>query len=436
MLPAYYLLSTTVATLASPLLLFKKKARAGVLQKLGFVPAGACYLGGPVWFHTVSVGEFNATWPLIQEFHKTYPQIPIVISTTTATGQSLAVSRASEFAEVVYFPYDLPWSPSNWLDKVCPRLVCVAETEIWPGFIVECQKRKIPLIMVNGRMSPRSFKSYYRLRWFFGPLLRSLSAIGVQSQSESERFKEVMGDNRNIHVLGNLKLDGQRQLPERRRAEIANVVGLSAESIVIVAGSTHEGEEAAVLEAYKGTVAKFDNTRLIIAPRHPERFQRAAQVIRESGLRPKSFSNAERLEGSHDVYLLDAIGHLAEFYSVASLAFVGGTLAPVGGHNLAEPYAFDAPVLCGPRIEKTKDVANALLERNAICMVKDADELKAKMLELVSNTDLRKTMGNSGKQWLVESQGAVARTMEVIAKFVGKRGNGISGDLANTSGTR
>lgn len=436
MIPAYYVLATTIATLASPLLLFKKKARAGVLQKLGFVPAGACYLGGPVWFHTVSVGEFNATWPLIQEFHKTYPQIPIVVSTTTATGQQLAVSRASAFAEVVYFPYDLPWSPSNWLDKVCPRLVAIAETEIWPGFISECQKRMIPVVMVNGRMSPRSFKSYYRWRWFFGPLLKSLSAIGVQSQSESDRFKDVMGDNRNIHVLGNLKLDGQKSLSESRRQEIANITGISAENMVIVAGSTHEGEEAAVLEAYKGIIAANDNARLIIAPRHPERFQRASEVIRGSGLRPKTFSANERLEGSHDVYLLDAIGHLADFYSVATLAFVGGTLAPIGGHNLAEPYAFGAPVVCGPRVEKTKDVANALLERDAICMVKDADELKSKMLELASNAQLRSTMGDRGKQWLVDNQGAIARTMEMIGKFIGKAGNGISSELANTSGSR
>ncbi len=406
------------------------------MQKLGFVPAGACYLGGPVWFHTVSVGEFNATWPLIQEFHKTYPQIPIVISTTTATGQELAVSRASEIAEVVYFPYDLPWSPSNWLDKVCPRLVAVAETEIWPGFINECHKRLIPVIMVNGRMSPRSFRSYYRWRWFFGPLLKGLSAIGVQSQAEADRFGDVMGDKRNIHILGNLKLDGQKQLPQGRRQEIANVVGLNDENLVLVAGSTHEGEEAAILEAYKGTISTFDNARLIIAPRHPERFARVQEVIRSQGLRPKMFSNNERLEGSHDVYLLDAIGHLADFYSVATLAFVGGTLAPIGGHNLAEPYAFGAPVICGPRVEKTKDIANALLERKAICMVKDAEELKSKVLELVSNADLRNTMGECGKQWLIDSQGAVARTMEVIETFVGKAGNGVSGELANTSGSR
>lgn len=416
---AYYTVILAVAVLIGPFLLLKKRARYGLAQKLGSIPAAIkekyqdpnCVQ--PIWFHAVSVGEFNAAWPLLKQLHDKHPLQTIVISSTTGAGHKLAQERAASFADCIYFPYDLPWCTGNWLAVLQPKLVTIVETEIWPGFVNQCKNKGIPITMINGRMSPRSFNSYYKFRTFFAPVLRNFYAIGVQSAAEAERYRKVAGESLELHILGNIKFDGLEPITHAEQQELKERLNLKQGELVFVAGSTHEGEETAVLNAFR-KLPDPGGKRLIIAPRHPERFDKVADLIRLAGFRPRRFSENEKFEQEGNVYLLDAIGHLAKFYSVATVAFVGGTLAPIGGHNVVEPFTYSVPVVAGPHLHKTKDVAEALVARDALTIVQDDKELADQVQMLFADAERRTQLGRHGKEWLKESQGAVNRALELI----------------------
>ena len=425
----YYSLVALALCLAGPVLMLSAKRRAGLGQKLGVVPLSIrnhASDGRAIWFHAVSVGEFNAVWPLVRAFAARHPQYRIYISTTTATGQQLAGERASDLAHVFYFPLDLPWALNAWMDAVRPVLAVVVETEIWPGFTHECSKRDIRLVVVNGRISPRSFGSYHRLRHFFGPVIRQFAAIAAQSKGDAQRYLAIT-DQANVTVTGNLKFDGLKPISKPEQEEVRSRLHLAPNQIVVVGGSTHEGEESALLAAFRKLTAALASDanqagkappRLILAPRHPERFVRVADLISEMGFRPRRYSAGETFEQESDVFLLDTIGQLFRYYSVATVAFVGGTLAPIGGHNILEPYAFGVPVACGPSLEKTLDTANGLRDRQAIRIVSNSDELADNLIELIRSDEMRRELGERGRQWLSESQGAVDRTLRILESFL------------------
>jgi 3-deoxy-D-manno-octulosonic-acid transferase len=356
------------------------------------------------------VGEFNAAWPLIQALSEKHPEYHLCVSTGTATGQQLAKEKAGALATVFYFPLDLPWAVNAWLDVVQPSLVAIVETELWPGFTYECQQRNIPMIIVNGRISLRSAKGYRRLRLFFGPVLRRFKFIAAQTDAELERYKSIGGNGLAIGSFGNMKFDGFKPITLEQAEQLRDSIGLSSSDHVLVAGSTHEGEESAILDA----LSKLRNFKLIIAPRHPERWQHVAEVVTAAGFRVRKCSESERFERDGDVYILDTIGQLFNYYSLATLAFVGGTLAKVGGHSLAEPYAYGVPVICGPHLFKTTDIARSLKEAEAMKVVKDADEFITALDALLQSPELRKTMGHKGQVWVTQSQGAVRRTLGMI----------------------
>lgn len=462
----YYILASLVLAIAGPFLLLKKKSRAGLAQKLGVIPEpvrtqveqerksrSGSGSGCGIWLHAVSVGEFNAILPLVKRLNKQMPDIPLYISTTTATGQALAKERAGDFATVFYFPLDLPFASSSWLETLKPQMVAIAETEIWPGFAHECKKRGIKLVSVNGRISPNSFKTYYRMRSFFSRVFSCYTAFGVQTESEAQRFKNVGGERTSVAVLGNLKLDGLIPAPAPDIVAIREKIGLTDDDFVLVAGSTHEGEESAILHVFRILCEEFERgndktvkiPRLIIAPRHPERFDRVADIIEEAGFTVKRNSDNQRFDASEtvdantrpaprQVYLLDSLGQLARFYGLASVAFVGGTLKNVGGHNVAEPYAYSVPVCCGPHIQKTYDVASALQSRQAISITADTEELVNAFLDLYRNPDTAELLGKRGKAWIEENQGACGRTIDFIQGVLdSSKSTFTTSDESNTS---
>jgi 3-deoxy-D-manno-octulosonic-acid transferase len=425
-LALYYLFAVIVGVFAWPILLFKKKARAGVMQKLGFVPSNLVpsvrSANRPVWFHAVSVGEFNAAWPFISAFHKKHPERKILISNTTATGHELALSRAGDMAEIIFFPYDLPWATAGWLDRVNPACVVIIETEIWPGFYNECRLRRIPLMIANGRISPRSFKQHSRIKPITGQALSCASLIAAQTEEEAARYKFLTGGKTRIEVIGNLKFDGLKTIDKSAADALRQKLRLK-DKPVFIAGSTHEGEESVILSAMKSLRNLGQQVTLIMAPRHPERFERVADLIEAAGFTVRRFSKNECIEGDDDVYLLDAIGHLVDFYSLGTIAFVGGTLVNIGGHNLLEPFAYSVPVVCGPNVEKTRDVANALKQIEALCIVEDEKQMSAKLLELMRDKALRTQMGERGRRWLDESQGAVLRAVNLLDSLLSTKDN-------------
>jgi 3-deoxy-D-manno-octulosonic-acid transferase len=262
-------------------------------------------------------------------------------------------------------------------------------------------------------MSPRSFSRYSRLKWLFKPVFQCATRIIAQSQEEAERYKHITDGGVPITVSGNMKFDGLSPVTEADRQKLRLELG-SPQGLILVGGSTHEGEEAPLLEVTRQLKDKGVALNLILAPRHPERFDRAAELIRQHGFRPRRFSCKETFEDGRDIYLLDAIGHLTRFYSLADLAFVGGTLVPVGGHSLVEPCAYSVPVTCGPHVHKTRDVARALVETGALTIAHNKMELEQTVSEFALNAEKRRTMGENGKVWLEKSQGAVARTLTAI----------------------
>ncbi len=424
MIALYYFCFSLVLFAAGPFLLFKKKARAGLAQKLGFVAknlsANRSKLSGCVWFHAVSVGELNAVLSLVKTFHNKYPHLPLVVSTTTATGQALAKEKLAGIAEIFYFPFDLPWITGKYLALLKPRMVVISETEIWPGFSHQCKKRGVKLLVVNGRMSPKSFKSYFRHRKFFAPVLNCYAEIGVQSMEEAKRYSDVAG-NVKVRVLGNLKFDGLTPISEDAIAKLREQINLPPNCFVLVAGSTHEGEETAMLKAYGRMLdtnggEKAASVRLILVPRHPERFDHVAALVDQAGYTVRRFSRGERFADSgREVYLLDVIGRLFDFYSLASVAFVGGTIAPVGGHNIMEPYAYGIPVAVGPDLDKTRDVANTLINSGAITVGNNSDEVVDALLRYFANQDSRIKDGAAGHAILKASQGALSKAMTMLS---------------------
>ncbi len=424
MISVYYFFVFLVLALAGPFLLLQKKARAGLKEKFGLIPqiVKDRKNEGCIWIHSVSVGEFNAVKPLIQELRIRYPGIPLAVSTTTLTGQTLAQQHLASEATVFYFPFDLPWATRPWLDTLKPRLVIIAETEIWPGFVTECKNLGVRIITVNGRMSPKSARGYKRWKFLFGPILRKLDHLAVQSDSEAARYRAVAGDDLPVTVTGNLKLDGIATANGADQESISKLINAGSNNeFVVVAGSTHEGEESALLNCHRKLLSDYKKNggngplpRLVLAPRHPERFERVADIVREQSFVPKRYSMKEKLEAENDVYILDGLGILSRVYSIASVAFVGGTIAKVGGHNLLEPYAYSVPTLCGPHVHKTKDTANALTELGALVLVADEDELCQRLKAFLLKPQTARELGNKGRQWITENQGAVGRTIIVI----------------------
>lgn len=411
----YYIFFAIVLAVAGPFLLLRAKARVGLKQKLGFVPnaiASNVDRSRPsIWFHAVSVGEFNAIAPLLNAFHSHNPEFVVYVSTTTGTSQKLAKERLGDWATVFYFPFDLPWALENWLNCVKPKAVIIAETELWPGFTYACSRKGVKLCIVNGRISPRSFRGYMRFKWLFQGLLRQFCAVGVQTEQESLRYRTLGAPEQAVRVCGNMKFDGVVVLSSAEQSALRSKLKISTDQIVVIGGSTHEGEEIALLQALRELPR---NCRLILAPRHPERFDRVCQIVENSGYRARRYSAGEYFENEHDVYVLDTIGQLTNFYSISDVAFVGGTIARIGGHSLIEPFAYGTPVVCGPHTEKTRDVASALLQRDALLQVPDERQLADVLKSLCESEPKRRKYGEAGREYLNQSQGAVARTMSLL----------------------
>jgi len=434
----YSLFLAMALFLASPILLFVPKTRAGLKQKLGFIDQSLrkalsnCKKG--IWIHAVSVGEFNGVFPLLRAIKEKYPDSPLVISTTTKAGQLLAKQRAGHMAQVIYFPFDLTWSVNRFLSLVEPSLVIIFETELWPNFINSCWQKNIPVAILNARMSPRSFKRYKFTKWFFGPVLKKLALIGAQTNKEAEHYKAVAGNDLPIQVFGNLKYDWPALLNNAAISDLKAQLGIKSDELVLIGGSTHPDEEKIILDTYKKFLAsplirKDKNLKVIIAPRHPERFETVAKIIENAGYRARRYSHGEKFVEQNDIYLLDTIGQLANFYSLASLAFVGGSIAKVGGHNLLEPYLYAVPVVCGPHLFKTKETATILDSDKALFIAADAQTVEDRLLELIQDRDLREKMGNIGQLWLNNNRGAVSKSLAEIGILLQR--NKLDGALTN-----
>lgn len=375
----------------------------------------------PIWVHAVSVGETIAAKPLLAALKRTYPDRPLIVSNMTETGRTVAKSL-NEIDGCIYFPFDYSFAVRRLLQSVDPCLVIIVETEIWPNFLRQAKQLGIPTMIVNGRISDRSYGRYLRLRPFFAPVLAHVTAFSMQSRLDAERIVAVGAPPERVTVGRNLKFD----IPAKRFAaaeldEIRDRFGIDGALQVLTAGSTHQGEEAQILDAFCRLKAANGTVVLILVPRHPERAAEVADLLGKYGLnfslRSRLSTGPERFR-SGEVLLVDTIGELMSFYAIADLVFVGGSLVPTGGHNLLEPASLGRPVLFGPHMSNFREIAAMTIDYGAGLQVASADELAANWASLLADAERRNVMGEGGRRLLAEQGGATGLNMETVANIL------------------
>jgi len=375
----------------------------------------------PIWVHAVSVGEVQAAAALVVALRERYPQVPVLVTTFTPTGAARARASFRDLAEVRYLPFDLPGSVRRFLDRTRPRLAVIMETELWPNLYRECRRRRLPLVIASARLSRRSTDRYRRLGALFRETVAGAVAVAAQGEGDAERFRTLGAAMERTCVIGNLKFDFTLppDISERgRKLREQYAPGRP----VWVAGSTHGGvEEETVLEAQRRISAVHPGALLVLAPRHANRFGEVAGWLERQGIAARRRSAgppAPAAAGSCNVLLLDTLGELLDFYAAADVAFVGGSLAPIGGHNLLEPAALGLPVLTGPHNSNGEEVACLLLDGGAAEIVRTGDELAARVNALLADAALRAEMGRRGRAAVERNRGALEKLMRLISSLL------------------
>ena len=380
-------------------------------ERLGFGPAPG---GGGILVHAVSVGEVQAALPLLDLMLK-HRRGPVLLTTTTPSGRRRCESLFSGRVVQRYLPWDLPGAIRRFLARTAPRAVIVLETELWPNLIHACAERSIPLVYVNARLSERSAAGYHRFRRLFAPALARVDAVAAQTREDAARLVATGACPDRVVVTGNTKLDVAVPAAARESGQLLRH-RIGASRRVWVAASTHEGEEEAVLDALARVREEVKGCRLILVPRHVERAGRIASLVRRRG-----YSVSLRSDGfdeSADVLLGDTMGELPVFYAASDLAFVGGSLVDIGGHNLLEPAVLGIPALTGPHTRNFADLAASLESVGAVRVVHGAKDLARIVIDLLQDPNRRHRMGEEGRGFVVSNRGARERTMAVIDRLL------------------
>ncbi len=420
---AYFALLAAVSPILCWRMLVRGKYRAGWREKLlGQVPRRTgdrpC-----VWFHAVSVGEVLQLEPVLKELRSRLPAVEIVITTTTPTGRSVAESKFPN-DRICYFPLDFSWAVSETLRRIRPTVIVLVELELWPNLILHARRSRIPIALINGRLSEKSLRGYRRLRPLVARLLDSLRAIAVQNATYAERFVELGAPKSRLSITGSIKFDrvtSDRSNP--KTAELRAKFGIAATNRVFVAGSTQETEEAAAIDAYLALCDRCPDLRLILVPRHKERFDDVARLVESRGLplcrRTETLSAGFKPQPERPVLLLDTLGELAACWGLADVAFVGGSLTNRGGQNMIEPAGYGAAVLFGPNTQNFRDVVEMLLSADAALVVHDAAELTAVVANCLANPERAREQGARAQKLVMAQQGATARTVEILTSLPG-----------------
>jgi 3-deoxy-D-manno-octulosonic-acid transferase len=411
-----------------------KKYLPSMKQRLGDLPESLKFDGRPtIWIHACSVGETLSVQPVAKLLHERYPEARLVFSAITKGGYAIASERFAIYGEgnAFYFPIDLAWIAKRVLDWVRPSLLITIDTEIWPNVLREAKRRNVPIVMVNGRISAKSFRSYIKVQPLLAPVFRNYTALLMKAQEDAERIQRLGADPSKIRVIGNIKYDRgaseERVIAEKTRA-IDESFGITRfNTPIIVAGSTHDDEEKTILDVFRRIRAdeRFASTRLILVPRHPERFTPVANLAQQEGFTVVRRSEGKPADPNAEVLLLDTIGELGTAFRFATVAFVGGTLIPHGGQSIMEPAAWARAILIGPSMKNFPGIIDDFKARNAVVQITateadkalQKDQLTAEFLRLLADPALRDRMGTAAQSIFEESQGATERAIERIAEI-------------------
>ena len=430
----YNILMLTAAVVGLPFFAFRflreRRFRERLRQNLGFFPADTLtkVVGRePVWFQAASVGEVVAASSIIREFKRQMPDIPVLISSGTISGYDMAKRIIPEADAVIFYPPDLPGLPDRIVGKILPRAYVPVETELWPNFIRSARKRSIPVIMVNGRIGERSVEHYRKMRRMFTKMLETVVLFCMQSTVDAQYVIQLGADPHKVIVTGNTKYDQNYSLvTEGEKLKLQMELGLVKSYPLLIAGSTHRGEEEILLEVLRQIRSEFPDIKMILAPRDVPRSEGIVEMVRRAGitaeLRSNMLSLAAQQRAEVTIVVLDSIGELGRFYSLADLVFVGGSLVSHGGHNILEPAAQGKPIIVGPNMFNFRDTYALFSKRNACVTVLDGQELTQKTLELLRNRQSAEQMGRVAAAIVEENQGAAVKTVGYLRQIIDERG--------------
>ncbi len=427
----YLLYNILLLLLALPILaghllhgLLRGRRRHGVRERFGFYAEerlAPLADKKTVWVHAVSVGETQAAASLVKALKSRFPDWAVVLTNVTETGHKVATGIAGVDL-CLYFPYDFPWTVRRAFAQLKPALVVVVETEIWPNFMRTARRSGVPAVLVNGRISDRSFPRYRALKIFLKPVLRQFSRLCMQSALDAQRIEAMGAPPERIEITRNLKFDMQTGgLNDQNPAPIRRKYGIPADSKVLVAGSTHAGEEELVIDVYRRLVDSGLDLCLILVPRHPERCRVVGELLSSQNL---SYTLRSEIEDAPvplapgAVLLVDTVGELLQFYAVADLVFVGGSLVPVGGHNILEAALVKKPVIFGPHMHNFKEISRLLVKAGGGMAIAEGDEFYRVAANLLADPERCRAMGAQGYALLQDNRGATELTLQAIERIM------------------
>ena len=376
-----------------------------------------------VWLHAVSVGEVNLLGGVIAELSSRRPELQFVVTTTTQSGYALAQKKYSDHL-VSYCPLDFSWAVATALRRFRPDLLVLVELELWPNLIISASRRDIPVAVINGRLSTASHRGYRRLRWGLAPVLRRLTAVAAQNNTYAERFIDLGTPPDKVTVTGSIKFDNantNRNNPQT--SSLRTLVGLQPEHTVLLAGSTQAPEESLALRAFAALQPRFPDLRLVVVPRHPERFDEVHRILSVGHHNYERRSHISQPVSAADwqVLLVDTVGELGAWWGTADIAFVGGSMGSRGGQNMIEPAAYGAAVCFGPNTRNFRDVVSLLLAENAAHVVADGAALTAFVAKCLQSAEFAETIGGRARSLVIQQRGATQRTVDILERLLGSR---------------
>ena len=400
------------------------KARHGVRERLGiYAQDFRQLLEGRkiIWVHAVSVGETRAAIPLLKALKKKHPEALLVLSNVTETGRKIA-TKLPEIDHYIFFPFDLRWVVRKTLNIIQPDVIILVETEIWPNFVLEAKSRNIPMVLVNGRISDRSFPRYRMAGKLLVPILESFSDFCMQSEQDSRRIRHLGAASGRVQVTGNLKFDMQPPAIDMTELDaLKQELKLPANGRIWVAGSTHDGEEKQLVDVYQNLRKICPELFLVLVPRHPERCRQVVDDLAKKDIAAtlrSTLSTKDKIFFPGEIMVVDTLGEMLKLYTLADLVFVGGSLVPTGGHNVLEASLVKKPVLFGPYMQNFKEIARLLRAAHGGLQVMDSDDLYRQMKILLENPSEAERIGDNGRHLLQENQGATERTLSIISRYI------------------
>lgn len=396
-------------------LLWKSRRQKAYLQRIPerfgfFITPNA---SEKIWIHAVSVGEVIATAPLIKQIRQQYPDLLIIMTTMTPTGAERANALFDKDITHLYVPYDIPFVMDRFLKKIAPKAAIIMETEIWPNLLYSCHKKQLPVLLANARLSAKSALGYSKFARFTKEVLQYFSVIAAQNKADAERFISLGADPNKVQVTGSIKFDQKIPASTFEKAALFKSLWCQGHSTWIAA-STHEGEEEAVLESFKKAKQDIPNLLLILVPRHPERFPKVAQLAKKLGFNTLLRSENLAATAETDVIIGDSMGELSAYYAAGDVAFVGGSLVPVGGHNLLEPAALGIAAITGPHVFNFSQITEMLHQAQAIKIINDGDELATVVVDFLKHNEKRRQAGEKGKDVVEQNRGAVETHLKIF----------------------